>query len=111
MERERNTGPIDEAGDASYDLRGDDNLEDMTRYDENAMDRSAQAGNSGAFGAGDQDHARETTLDDAIDAFGGDTGGVDLSDRDTRSSGGDTAMGAGSAGGGGVDLGPGTPGR
>ncbi len=61
-------------GDLSYQDRGADNIEDLTRSDEAAMDRVAQAGVSGAFGEGDES-LRETMRHDAEEAFGGDQGG------------------------------------
>ncbi len=60
------------ADDVSYEDRGADNIEDLTNYDENEMDRTAQAGVSGAFGAAeDAEETRETMREDAEAAFGG----------------------------------------
>ena len=66
------TGGGGDAGSTSYEDRGADNIEDLTRHDENQMDRAAQAGMSGAFGAGtDSDAAPESMRTDAEAAFGG----------------------------------------
>ena len=67
---DKNTG--DNADDTSYADRGADNIEDLTRSDEAAMDRAAQAGVSGAFDAAGSEQLREEMRDDARDAF--DTG-------------------------------------
>jgi len=69
-------GQQDAGGDAgsvpSYEDRGGDNQQDLTRYDENAMDRAAEAGFDGAFGANpDAEATREQARQDAEAAFGG----------------------------------------
>jgi hypothetical protein len=64
------------SGDVSYGDRGGDNIEELTKYDENEMDRTAQAGVSGAFGAAEgAEETRETLREDAESAFGDDQGG------------------------------------
>lgn len=73
MNRDQNTGGSSDNDDLSYAERGADNIEDLTRSDENMMDRAAQAGTTGAFGeAGSSDS--EQRRQDAEDAFGGSGG-------------------------------------
>lgn len=70
MNRDQNTGDSSDNDDLSYAERGADNIEDLTRSDENMMDRAAQAGTTGAFGeAGSSDS--EQRRQDAEDAFSG----------------------------------------
>ncbi|MBV9787050.1 MAG: hypothetical protein JOZ51_02670 [Chloroflexi bacterium] len=69
MNRDQNTGNSDNQ-DLSYNERGADNLEDLTRSDENLMDRAAQAGTTGAFGEGNSSDSEQLRRD-AEDAFGG----------------------------------------
>jgi hypothetical protein len=61
---------MSDADDVSYADRGEDNLEDLTRSDEAAMDRAAQAGVGGAFDAADADQLREQMRENAEEAFG-----------------------------------------
>lgn len=67
MDRQQDAGAND---DLSYQERGADNIEDLTRSDEAAMDRTAQAGTTGAFGAGDAASSQQRR-EDAEAAFGG----------------------------------------
>lgn len=69
MDRDQNAGTGDQTDDISYEQRGADNIDDLTRSDENSMDRTAQAGTTGAFGAGDATDS-EQRRQDAEDAFG-----------------------------------------
>ncbi len=98
MDPEQDAGTGGEADDISYADRGTDNTADLTRADENTMDRVAQAGTTGAFGAGSETDS-EQRREDAAAAFGGDV-----------ESGGGQQGGAGGgamsdAGGSGVSLG------
>lgn len=70
MDRDQGAGTGGQSDDVSYEDRGADNIEDLTRSDENSMDRTAQAGTTGAFGAGDATDS-EQRRQDAEDAFGG----------------------------------------
>lgn len=72
---QNNNSTSGNADDVSYQDRGSDNLADLTRSDENAMDRVAEAGVSGAFGAKDADGLREQMQQDAASAFGGEEQG------------------------------------
>jgi hypothetical protein len=94
MDADQNAGTG--GGDLSYQQRGDDRTDDLTRRDEASMDRAAQAGFDGAFdAAANPDATRESMRQDAADAFGGavsDTGG---------GAGGATGGGAGGAASGG----------
>ena len=75
MNRDQNSGSSDETDDLSYQERGADNIADLTRSDENSMDRAAQAGTTGAFGTGSSTES-EQRREDAEAAFGeGDSGG------------------------------------
>ncbi len=70
MDPEHDAQPSGHSDALSYADRGPDNIEDLTRSDENSMDRAAQAGTTGAFGMGpgtDNEQRRE----DAAAAFGG----------------------------------------
>jgi hypothetical protein len=70
MDREHDAQASGQNDELRYADRGPDNIEDLTRSDENAMDRAAQAGTTGAFGMGagtDSEQRRE----DAAAAFGG----------------------------------------
>ena len=78
MDRDQNTGTGDQSDDVSYDQRGADNIDDLTRSDENSMDRMAQAGTTGAFGAGSATDS-EQRRQDAEDAFGAGASGGDSS--------------------------------
>ena len=73
MNRDQNTGNSDDNQDLSYNERGAENIEDLTRSDENLMDRAAQAGTTGAFGEGGSNDS-EQRRQDAEDAFGGSGG-------------------------------------
>jgi hypothetical protein len=101
MDRDQNAGTGGDQGGPSYQERGDDRTDDLTRRDEESMDRTAQAGFSGAFdAAANPDATRESMRQDAADAFGGavtDTGGA--------TGGGAAAQPASPAPGGGVSLG------
>jgi hypothetical protein len=70
MDREEDAGTSGATDDNLYADRGPDNTADLTRSDENSMDRTAQAGTTGAFGAGNETD-REQRRQDAEDAFGG----------------------------------------
>ncbi len=70
MDREEDAGTSGETNDNLYADRGPDDIADLTRSDENSMDRTAQAGTTGAFGAGNEtDH--EQRRQDVEAAFGG----------------------------------------
>jgi hypothetical protein len=70
MDREQNAGTSGETNDDLYQDRGADNIDDLTRRNEDSMDRAAQAGTTGAFGAGDGTDS-EQRRQDAEAAFGG----------------------------------------
>jgi hypothetical protein len=70
MGRDHNAGPSGGSDDVSYNDRGADNIDDLTRSDENMMDRTAQSGTTGAFGEGDATDAAQRR-EDAEAAFGG----------------------------------------
>ncbi|HEY0605607.1 MAG TPA: hypothetical protein VGD58_21975 [Herpetosiphonaceae bacterium] len=69
MNRDQNTGGSGDDEDLSYNERGADNTQDLTRSDENMMDRAAQAGSTGAFGQGGSSDSQQRRQD-AEDAFG-----------------------------------------
>ena len=72
MAQGQDQGGGGDGGDVSYENRGADRPEDLTQYDENMMDRAAQAGTTGAFGAGgDQASTTESRREDVEAAFGG----------------------------------------
>lgn len=73
MNRDQNTGSSSDNDELSYNERGADNSQDLTRSDENMMDRAAQAGTTGAFGEGGSSDS-EQRRQDAEDAFGGSSG-------------------------------------
>ncbi len=60
----------DDANDIAYPDRGSDSIENLTHADEAEMDRAAQAGVAGAFGAVEDDQARKEMRGDAEEAFG-----------------------------------------
>ena len=96
MDRDQNAGTGGDQGSPSYQERGDDRTDDLTRRDEASMDRTAQAGFSGAFDAAtNPDATRESMRHDAADAFGGTVS--------------DTGGGAGGATGGGAAAQPASP--
>jgi hypothetical protein len=107
MERDQNAGTG--GGDLSYQDRGDDRTDDLTRRDEASMDRTAQAGFSGAFdAAANPDATRESMRQDAADAFGGavsDTGGGASGSTGGATGGGTGAHSLSPTPGGGVSLG------
>lgn len=70
MDRDQTGGTSGGSDDVSYNDRGADNVEDLTRADENMMDRLAQSGKTGAFGEGDATDAAQRR-EDAEAAFGG----------------------------------------
>lgn len=101
MDRGQDAGTSGETNDISYADRGVDNTVDLTRSDENSMDRTAQAGTTGAFGMGSEtgsDQRRE----DASAAFGG---AVEAGGEQQGDVGGMTGGSQGGAAGGGVSLG------
>ncbi len=49
MDREEDAGTSGETNDNLYTDRGPDDIADLTRSDENSMDRTAQAGTTGGL--------------------------------------------------------------
>ncbi len=88
MDGGQDAGTSDETNDVSYADRGPDNIADLTRSDENSMDRTAQSGTTGAFGAGSETDS-EQRREDAAAAFGGavESGGAQHSHVDTPAGG------------------------
>jgi hypothetical protein len=105
MDHDQNAGTGGGQSGPSYQERGDDRTDDLTRRDEASMDRTAQAGVSGAFDAADNSEATlEGMRQDAADAFGGtidDTGGG----AGGATGGGAAAQASGPVPGSGVSLG------
>lgn len=99
MDRQQDAENSGETDNISYADRGADNPDDLTRYDENSMDRAAQSGTTGAFGTGDATDS-EQRRQDAEAAFGGtaESGGE-------QNAGSATGTTVGETSGGGVSLG------